>query len=311
MHSILKRLKQTLFPIKGAFIVFFLYLVYRLPQGFTYRLGLFLGRLLYKFSSKRKKVVLTNLKIAFPQLNQQEIDKLAYKSSQQSGILLMEFPLAWFGQQAEIEQQILKVFNTALINEPLNNQQSVIVVMPHLGNWEILVQWIQINFPMVGLYSPSKIPQMDKVLYSARSKFGGNPYPSNNKGILRLLRSLKQGGLMIILPDQVPKGDGGTYSPFFGQPAYTMTLLHKFIQKTQSKVVFACCIRSEEQRGFQINLEKPIFEIGEKDPMIFNAGLNHQLEQMIKKNPEQYVWDYKRYKRQQDGRDFYKRDFKN
>ncbi len=293
------------FPIKGFIAVILLRFIYWLPNGLSEKLGRIIGWLTYKLSAKKRNIISTNLKCAYPEWNDSEIKQLSLENSKQSGMLLSEFSHAWFGNKNAINKNILSVKNSQLVKETLEKQQAVIIATPHIGNWEFLAQWIQMNFPMTGMYSPSKLPQMDQLILHSRSKFGGKLHSTDSKGILKLLRNLKKGGLTIILPDQVPKAGGGTYTPFYGQSAYTMTLLNKFVQKTNAKIIFATCVRSKKEMGFNIEFESAAFNTDEKDVEIFNEGLNKQLEEMIKRYPEQYAWDYKRYKQQQDGKTLY------
>lgn len=296
---------RAIFPLKGLIAVLLLKLFYLLPNRLSEKLGRTIGWLTYNLSSKKRKIMRANLKIAYPDLDEKKRNQLSLESSMQSGLLLPEFSHAWFANKESINKKILSVTNAQLIKETLDNKQAVIIATPHIGNWEYLVLWVQMNFPMTGMYTPSKLPQIDHLILRARSKFGGKPSSTESKGILKLLRSLKKGGLTIILPDQVPKEGAGTYAPFFGPPAYTMTLLYKFIQKTNAKLIFATCIRSDKEKGFNIEFESAMFDTNEKCVETFNEGLNEQLETLVKRHPEQYVWDYKRYKQQQDGKNFY------
>jgi Kdo2-lipid IVA lauroyltransferase/acyltransferase len=301
----LAKIKTHIFPLKGFVIVTLLKLIYWLPDRLTDFLAAQLGLLAYYLSQKRRRIILTNLKIAFPAMTLNERESLAKKSSVASGKLLPEFAKAWLGSQAEIEQQITAVNQQQLIDTLSSDNQPVIIVTPHIGNWEFLVQWVQINYPMFGLYSASPIPQLDQMIYRARSQFGCQPFAADNRGVLNLLRKLKAGGLMVILPDQVPQKGAGVHVPFFGQSAYTMTLLHKMVQKTGAKLLFAYCIRNTADRGFTITVEPAKFNYQEKQVEEFNIGLNQQIESIIRLHPEQYVWDYKRFKAQLDGTKFY------
>jgi len=299
---------NSFFPIKGLIAALLIRFLYLLPSPIVRSISLGISRLTFNLSAKKRNIILTNLRIAYPQLTDSQILDLARKSSRHSGLLLPEFLLVWFGNQQQVEEKIISVENRDIIEQLINKSQPIIVATPHIGNWEFLGQWIQINYPMMALYSPSKLPQMDKMILDSRRKFGGELYSADNKGILNLLRKLKKGGLMIILPDQVPTKGAGTYTPFFGQSAYTMTLLNKFVQKTQAQLIFAYCVRRKDERSSEIKIELPTFDCREKDVDIFNLGMNQQIEQIINRYPEQYVWDYKRYKCQQDDVNLYAMD---
>jgi len=251
--------------------------------------------------------MLTNLGFAFPELSQNERLELAKKSAIQSGLLFSEFPDAWLGSRKKIEQQIIDVKQTDLVDQIHSENKPLVIIAPHIGNWEFLVQWVQLNYPLIGLYSPSKLPQIDRLIFNARKKFGCEPYSTDSRGIMQLLKGLKKGGTMMMLPDQVPRKDAGIYTPFFGQTAYTMTLLHKLVIKSKAKLLFAACTRRVDKKGFDIEFERPEFDSSEPDVEVFNLEMNQQIEKIIYQHPEQYVWDYKRYKRQKDGKSLYRK----
>ncbi len=294
------------FPIKGFIVVSLLHIIYWLPNPLTHAIGRFFGWLSYQLSARKRNIILTNLNIAFPAMPLAEKLKLAKQSAIQGGMLLSEFPDAWLASREKIEQQIIEVKNAELATEIQANKEPLVVIAPHIGNWEFLVQWVQLNYPIIGLYSPSKIPQVDRLIYDARKKFGCKPFSTDSKGIMQLLRGLKQGGFMMMLPDQVPRENAGIYTPFFGKPAYTMTLLHKLVKKSKAKVLFASCIRRQDKTGFDIAFETAQFDPAEPDVALFNQSMNQQIETIICLHPEQYVWDYKRFRRQPDGSDPYK-----
>lgn len=281
-------------------------LIFWLPDSVTMAFGSGVGRFLFFISAKRRNIILTNLSIAFPEKSDGERLALAKRASRAGGQLIAEFPKAWFGDKELIDRQIIKVVGSNLLEEYSRHHQPVIIVTPHIGNWEFFVQWLQIHFTFFGLYTSSRLPQVDRLILEARSKFGAAPFPANSKGVLNILRKLKKGGIMAMLPDQVPQKGGGIYSPFFGQSAYTMTLLHKMIQKTNAKLLFAYCVRREGKGGFDLIIEQPLFDDQEQDIELFNAELNQHIEKIIRLYPEQYVWDYKRFKSQPDGINLYK-----
>ena len=120
-----------------------------------------------------------------------------------------------------------------------------------------------------------------------------------------MLKALKKQGVLMILPDQAPRLNSGIYSPFFGHPAYTMTLLHKFIQKTDAMLLVGTCLRDSSGNGFNISITEAEFETSNVSPEDFNKNLNNKLEDLIRKNPSQYLWGYKRFKRQPTGCELY------
>ena len=276
-----------------------------MPDFVTKMLAQLIGFLSYVISGKTQKVIRRNLALSYPELTKKELESLVKNNCFQNAKLAMEFPVAWLSQKSKIESLLLTVNNSHLVKDIRQNQQPLIIAVPHIGNWEFFWHWMQLNFPTIGMYSPASIPEVDELMLSARQRFGGLPFATDPKGIMSLLKSLKKGHVMMILPDQVPKQGAGIYTPFFGQSAYTMTLLHRFIQKTGAKLLLGSCLRDNIANGFNIDLQEPGFDINTDSVNDFNLGLNQQIESMIRQAPEQYQWAYKRFKNQPDGNNLY------
>ena len=109
-----------------------------------------------------------------------------------------------------------------------------------------------------------------------------------------------------ILPDQVPEGEGGVYSDFFGIPAYTQTLIPNLIQKTNAIALQAYAKRIKG--GFEMGFMEPDPDIYSKDLQTSVNGLNKSIEQLCLTDLSQYQWEYKRFKRQATrGFDYYRK----
>lgn len=285
--------------VKALILIWLLKLIAILPRFITRLLAFFWGALSYLVPSKAKSIARANLQICFPQQTPTERKKLLKSTFKENARLVLEFATAWFGKKENILRLITETRNQALIDQSTGAGKPLIIAVPHIGNWEFFSIWLQLNYPTVGMYRPAKIPQIDQHMKFARERFGGQAFATDARGLRGLLKSLKQGNAMIILPDQVPKSDASTSTPFFGKSAATMTLLHKLIKTAKADLLFASCLRNSSG-DFTVELYSPEFDI-KADVEVFNAGMNRQLESIIMRAPAQYQWGYKRFKRQVDG----------
>jgi KDO2-lipid IV(A) lauroyltransferase len=290
---------------KGKLAVFFIKSFAKLPSSVSFSMAWLIAKLQLFFPNKVKFVIKRNLQLCMPQLSQKEHDELVKKTLRENAKLIADLPFAWCGSKKQISQRIVEVNRQHLITPYVENKKPLIIAFPHLGNWEFVWHWIQINYPAIGLYRDAKIPEVGDLLREARCKFGGKAYPADARGLIALVKALKQGSIMGILPDQAPKGSG-IFTPFFGIPAYTMTLVHRLIQKTDADLLMASCRRIESGKNFCISFYEPTFNIKQENVELFNLGMNQQLESIILECPEQYQWAYKRFKRQQDGSNYYR-----
>ncbi len=116
-----------------------------------------------------------------------------------------------------------------------------------------------------------------------------------------MLQTLRAGNAVGILPDQDPGDEGGQFAPFFGHPANTMVLLSKLAIRSGAPVFLLYAERLSRGRGYQLHFERLPDAVGHEPLADSLAALNRTLEQAIRHHPEQYLWSYKRFKRQPPG----------
>ena len=129
--------------------------------------------------------------------------------------------------------------------------------------------------------------------------------PANRSGVSKVLKSLKQGNIVGVLPDQVPSEGGGIFAPFYTEQALTMTLVSKLLQKTDAKVFCGFAKRLSKHKGYQIIVEAADKEIYSENIDESVAALNRTVEKSVNKAVEQYQWEYKRFRKRPDGEKFY------
>ena len=118
---------------------------------------------------------------------------------------------------------------------------------------------------------------------------------ADTRGVRDLLKALRRGEAIALLPDQVPaKHHGVVEADFFGQPVHTTTLIGRLQQATGAAIVFVRMRRLPDANGFELSL----FPI---DPLPPEQGaaalaLNRAQEDLIRSCPEQYLWSYNRFK---------------
>jgi KDO2-lipid IV(A) lauroyltransferase len=145
------------------------------------------------------------------------------------------------------------------------------------------------------LFRPGRRPAVDRLLESARAGAGLQTAPTNLAGVRQLLRALRAGKAVGLLPDQVPPGDMGVWSPFFGRPAYTMTLAARLAMQSDAPMILAWGERRPWGAGYVLRfsaMHKP----STRDVDEAVAQINRAMEALIRQCPAQYLWSYPRYK---------------
>jgi len=213
---------------------------------------------------------------------------------------------AWIGP---IENTLALVTQTSGLEEfreALNAKQGVILLAPHLSNWEVFgfaaCEGAIANF----MYKPPKIAAVDRLLRETRSRSGVKLAPANRHGVGQLLKALKAGELVGILPDQVPEADGGEYAHFYGQTALTMALASRLLQRVEAKVFCGFAKRLPNAQGFELIIMPADPSIYSKELQTSVAGVNRSVELCVNEAVDQYQWEYKRFRRQPDKRNLYR-----
>ncbi len=268
----------------------------RLPLRSGRALGRAIGHLVWAMDGGKKEVTLTNLKLAYPQKTESERNALAKASIIETCILLPEFAKVWHLEtKSEVEVLITSINKPELLTQ---DGRGLIILAPHLGNWEIGGQFIAIQRDVSALYSPPKQPGFEALVKGARERFGVNMHTTSSKGVIGLARDLKAGRAAFILPDQVPDTKGSVYAPFFGVQALTMTLATGLAKKTNSRMILMAAFSNPH--GWDLVLEEVDAKAYDKNSVIAATAMNRSIESLINQQPAKYQWEYKRFKRQSD-----------
>jgi len=193
-----------------------------------------------------------------------------------------------------------------LIDDALRAGRGLLLLTPHLGSFELSAQayaerWGRLK-PITVLYRPARHPALRALQERARARPALAAAPADLGGVRQMLRALRRGEAVGLLPDQVPPHGQGTWAPFFGRPAYSMTLAARLALQSGAPVLLARCERLPAGRGYRLSLSplaEPIPAAAADDDALQRAQaavINRAMEQQIRQCPEQYLWGYNRYK---------------
>ena len=262
------------------------------PIRVNHFFGYLIGRYLYLFNTESKKVVTKNISLCFPELGAKSQRNLIKNTLIETGKGLSESGFIWLNSFDHNATHVHKIQG----KKCAQSEGSIIFLTPHFGCWELTARMISRFRPVTFLYKPLRKTKEEAFLLSMRAQHDLFMAPANKKGIFKLQRALSTDGAIGILPDQDPGEQGGILSPFFGHNAQTMTLLAKLARKNNAKVVLAWCERLNLGRGYELNFQSVdvLSESGNLEDDV--ALMNKVIENLVKTKPEQYLWNYKRYK---------------
>ena len=270
-----------------------LYLFSLLPRKLSQQLGRLVGILNDRLDSRLALVTRANIDLCLPDLvgDPAGKGKFSRQSLIETGKTLMETPAVWLGDIERIDEWISVVHNEAMLQNHLNDSAGLLVLLPHMGNWELLNVFFRRYGQMTALYQPPRQGYMQKVMHKVRMRHGNHMVPTTRSGLKQLYKTLGDGGTVVILPDQVPAT--GEFVPFFGYPALTDVLASRLLQKTGAKALGVTMVRNEEGL-FEAHILAPDASIYEPDKMISLKAVNDMMQRCAEIAPTQYQWDYKR-----------------
>ena len=146
------------------------------------------------------------------------------------------------------------------------------------------------------MYKPLRSQKQNDYLFKRRNIGNLTMASADKPGILKIQRALKNNELIGMLPDQDPGEEGGIMSPFFNKEANTMTLLAKIANKNDLQVLMFWAKRLPKGKGYELNLSPVDLNLNGDTLEDHVASMNHCIEDLIRKIPEQYMWSYKRFK---------------
>lgn len=253
-----------------------------LPLGLARGLGATAGMVAFLGSAAYRKKLRVNLGHAGYQGA-----RPAVRAALEAGRMAGELPFIWMRPTEAVACRV-RCDDPGVLDAAEQAGRGVLFLTPHLGAFEVTARWYALRAPITVMFRPPRKPALDALLARARRGPGLQPVPAALAGVRAMLRALRSGAAVGVLPDQVPGAGEGRWVMFFGQPAYTMTLPIKLAQATGAAVVMA--VGERVAGGWRIRLER---FAGEPSP----EALNARMEQLIHASPHQYLWGYNRYKR--------------
>ena len=262
-------------------------LLSRLPLPFMHVLGKAFGWLVYGLSAAYRKRLNENMERA---------GYAAYRNEAigEIGKSVLELPYIWYAPPQRVMANV-HVENWPLVQALLEENKGAIFLTPHLGCFEVIAQAIAQRMPLTALYRPPRKQALQPLMETARKRHNLSLAPATLAGVRTLLKTLKQGGAIGLLPDQVPQQGEGVWADFFGRPAYTMTLPAKLHAMTGAPLILSYAERLPGAKGYRIYFVRCEAAL-EGSPQQQARAINAAMEALIARCPAQYFWSYNRYK---------------
>lgn len=264
-----------------------------LPLAVLHGFGGLFGRLVLVFSSSVRRRITENLR----QSGIAGVSQQAVAAELGKGVF--EIAYAWTRPVETLYENVVPGTGYGHLEAAMASGRAIIFATPHLGCYDLAGRFVESRVPMTALFSPSKTPWLTQIMQAGRVRGAARTAPANASGVRELMRVLKKGGSIMLLPDQVPApsvGGEGVWAPFYKKPAYTMTFLPKLALQTNAIVLFFFAERLPGGAGYRVHIAAPA-PIYSADKLEAATQMNAQIEALIAIAPTQYLWSYNRYKR--------------
>ena len=268
---------------------------------FLHALGALLGWAAYLLSASYRRRLLENARLA-------GVNRAERRAAvAEGGKLYMELPRLWLRPREQGIADPVRWQGAEHVEAALAAGRGLVLLTPHMGSFEICAQAYAERFgalqPITVLYRPARQPWLRELEETARARPALATAPASLAGVRQMMRALRKGESRGLLPDQVPPEGMGVWAPFFGQPAYTMTLAARLVLQTGATWLLIWSERLPQGGGYVVHVQAPAEVLparGEQDEETWMraaaAVVNRSMEGLIRQKPAQYLWGYNRYK---------------
>jgi KDO2-lipid IV(A) lauroyltransferase len=275
-------------------------LIRMLPLSWAQRLGELLGQLVYWPLGIRRWVVLRQLAAAFPERSPREVAFLARRSYAHLGRVLAESArIAWCGR-GEVQRLVESESGVDAILAAASQGRGVVLITGHIGNWELAGAYMALRgVPMEVIVRRLNNPLVDRMAREARERAGMIVVP-DAEAVRRVPRAFREGHAMAFVADQGVLGLASTFVPFFGRPAKTPRGPAVFALRFAVPAFFVTMLRKPNGRYHCEAVPVPYDPSADREVESdrFVAAFTAILESWVRRYPEQYFWQHRRWRRQ-------------
>ena len=259
-----------------------------LPLWLVHFLGAGLGWLAYGLSPTYRRHVWENMA-------QAGLDPALRGSAvAEAGKQMVELARIWLRTLEETNAQVVEVRGWDYVEAAQQAGKGIVFMTPHLGCFEITAQYYSAFGDVTVLYRPPRQASIRQMILDGRKRERLHLAPADLSGVRALIKALKKGQAVGMLPDQAPKVGEGVWLKFFDKPAYTMTLAAR-LTETGATTLMAWGERLPQGRGYCLHFRPPLTPL--TGSTVDRAQqINLEIEALIRECPTQYLWGYNRYK---------------
>lgn len=275
-----------------------LWLITRLPHRWQIRCGEFIGKALYAIPSKLKRITDINIQLCLPHLSEEQRKQLAKKNFESLGIGLIEAAMAWWLPDNRLND-LFHLSGYEYVADAFEKGKGIILVGPHFTCLEMIGRILGMHYTFGVMYRPHKKRLISFIHERFRQKHYVNYIPRHR--LRELIRALNN-NMAIWYAYDIDGGErNSVFAPLFGIQTASLTSVSRLINLSGAAVIPISFYRRNDDFKYEVVLSAPLENFPTDDPIADATRLNGVLEQAILSCPEQYVWQYKRFKTRPPG----------
>ena len=262
----------------------------------------FLTVLVILFAHERRKVMLTNLALCFP--NVSPMQRWIWGAAHIYLYLrtFLDRGWLWSGNEPQMRDRVRYV-NKAYLDELMASDQPTIFLAPHFLGLDSGGSLLQADVSMVSMYSNQKNPDLNAVMLKGRQAYSDIVLLSRQDGVRPLIKAMREGRALYYLPDMDFGEKDSVFVPFFGIKAATLTAVARLSKMLKARVI-PVTTRYKDGR-YYVTIHPPLENFPLEDDESSTAVVNQHIEQWVQQNVPQYLWTHKRFKTRPEGESKY------
>ncbi|MEO7760273.1 MAG: lipid A biosynthesis acyltransferase [Casimicrobiaceae bacterium] len=275
-----------------------IWLVHGLPFRAIARIGRAIGWLGYWLAVPRRKVVLVNLRLCFPELTEKARIDLARRHFSALGRAFLDRSILWYAPEDRVKQ-FVRLENTELYDAA--RHAPLVLLAPHFVGMDMGGVRVVIDGRLATMYGKQKNAALDEAIRRGRVRFGEPTVISRQDGIRPVIRALRDGIPFYYLPDMDLGPRESIFSPFFGVRTATVPALSRLTQVSRAKVMPVITRQLPDGEGYAARFYPAWDDFPTGDVDADTRRMNEFIEARVREMPEQYYWVHKRFKTRPPG----------
>ena len=277
-----------------------LWLLHFLPLSALAFVGNTLGLVLFRLAGKRRHIVLVNLRLCFPELDETQRRRLARKHFKVLGRSMLERSLLWWASPQRLSL-LLHVEGEERMRKLVDAGRPVLMLTPHFVGLDAGGAAIAMRFDSASIYAVQSDPVFDRLLLRGRQRFGDQLLLSRQESVRASVRAMKSGRPLYYLPDMDFGSKDSIFVPFFGIQTATIPGLSRLARLANATVVPCVTRILPGSRGYAVEVGEPWADFPSDDVEADTRRMNAWIEAAVRSMPEQYYWVHRRFKTRPPG----------